>query len=346
MLLIVVLFIIVLAISFICSLCEAVLLSVSPAYVAVKLDAKTKSGKVLSNAIEHMDRSISAILTLNTLSHTLGSAFIAYEVQKIYGETYLTVVSIFLTLMILIFTEILPKTIGKNNAKTLAVFCAYIVQFMIITLYPLVKSSEWISKAFSKPSEEPDVTRDEMIKTAEIGVEEGTLQSKESTIIRNLMKLDKIYIYDIMTPRSVFDALDADMTVEECAAKYKPFRHSRIPVYEESLDNIIGLTHRYKILDSLSQDQHTRKIKELVVPISTLSENMHVTQALEFFVKEKVHLALATDDYGVVTGLVTLEDAIETLLGVEIMDEYDNVEDMRKFALEQWQQRKKENRRN
>lgn len=335
------LFFLILLVSFICSLCEAVLLSVSPAYVAVVAEKHPRAGKVLLTITDNLDRSISAILTLNTLSHTLGSAWIAHEVQMVYGDSVLTIFSVFLTFMILIFSEIIPKTIGKNNEKALAIPCSYMVRFMIFALYPIVIFSEWLSKSLSKPSEEPEVTRDEMIKTAELGVEEGTLHSKESTIIKNLMKLDKIYIYDIMTPRSVMTALDGDMSVQDVVEKYKPIRFSRLPVYVDSLDHIIGITNRYKILEALSQDQHTKKIKDLVSPIPTLQENIYVSQALEFFVKEKSHLALATDEYGVVTGLVTLEDAIETLLGVEIMDEYDNIEDMRKYALEQWQERKK-----
>jgi CBS domain containing-hemolysin-like protein len=211
---------------------------------------------------------------------------------------------------------------------------------MVVLLYPIVKLSELISKNLSSPSEQPDVTRDEMIKHAEIGVEEGTIKAKESTIIRNLLKLDKIYVSDIMTPRSVFTALDAGLTVEEVAKRFKPIRFSRLPVYENSLDNIIGMTHRYKILEALSLDQHTKLIRDLILPISSVSERMTVSQLLDFFIKEKDHLALATDEYGVVTGLVTLEDSVETLLGVEIVDEFDNIEDMRKYALEQWQLRK------
>lgn len=338
-------FIFVLTASFICSLCEAVILSVSPAFVGVLAEGKSKSGKLLKHIIDHPDRSLSAILTVNTISHTLGSAWIAYQVQHEFGEAWVTVCSVFLTFMILIFSEIVPKTIGKNHAKALCGFAAYSVQFMIVTFYPLVKLSEYISKAISTPSEQPDVTRDEMIKTAEIGVEEGTIKTKESTIIRNLLKLDKIYVADIMTPRSVITALDASMTVDEVSMKYKPIRFSRIPVYEDSLDNIIGLTHRYKILEALSQDQHTKLLRELALPISNVSERMSVAQALDFFVKAKDHLALVLDEYGVVTGLVTLEDTVETLLGVEIVDEFDNIEDMRKYALEQWQLRKKEHRR-
>ncbi len=335
-------FILVILVSFVCSLCEAVLLSLSPGFVAVEVEENPKSGKLLQNITDNADKSLSAILTLNTISHTLGSAWIAYQVQREFGEAWVTVFSIFLTFMVLIFSEILPKTIGKNNSKSLAIFTAYAVQIMIVGLYPFVKASEYISKALTSPSEEPDMTRDEMVKNAEIGVEEGTLKSKESLIIKNLMMLDKIFISDIMTPRSVFMALDASLNVEEVSKKYRPIRFSRIPVFEGSLDNIIGLTHRYKILEALSQDMHTKNIRDLIVPISSLSETMSVSHALDFFVKAKDHLALVSDEYGVITGLVTLEDTVETLLGVEIVDEFDNIEDMRKYAHDQWQLRKKQ----
>jgi CBS domain containing-hemolysin-like protein len=345
MILILVSFILILFISFLCSLCEAVILSLSPAFVEVLADSKSKSGRLVKHIMDNSDRSISAILTLNTISHTLGSAWVAYQVQTEFGEVWVTVCSVFLTFMILIFSEIIPKTIGKNHSKSLAVFCAYSIQSMIVMLYPLVKLSEFISKSLTSPSEEPDITRDEMIKHAELGVEEGTIKAKESTIIRNLLKLDKIYVSDIMTPRSVFTAIEASLSVDDVAKKYKPIRFSRLPVYEESLDQIIGMTHRYKILEALSQDMHTKLIRELILPINNVSERMSVSQALDFFIKEKDHLALVTDEYGVVTGLVTLEDAVETLLGVEIVDEFDNIEDMRKYALEQWQQRKSNSRR-
>lgn len=184
------------------------------------------------------------------------------------------------------------------------------------------------------------MTREEVIATAEVGVDEGTLHSKESNIIKNLLMLNNIFVSDIMTPRSVMFALDGTMTVEDVFEKYRPIRFSRIPVFEGSLDNIVGLAFRHKIHETLSSDQHDVKIKELVRPIQTLPERMTVGSALDFFIKKKEHLALAVDEYGVVTGLVTLEDAVETLLGVEIVDELDSVADMRQYALEQWQLRK------
>lgn len=333
-------FILVLFVSFLCSLCEAVILSISPAFVEVQAEAKSKSGQLLKKIIDNSNRSISAILTLNTISHTMGAAWLAYHVQIEFGETWVTICSVFLTFMILFFSEIIPKNIGTNHAKSLGFFCAYVVQAMTAVLYPIVYISELISKALTSPSEEPDITRDEMIKNAEIGVEEGTIKAKESTVIKNLLKLDKIYVSDIMTPRSVFTALDGSLSVDEVAKKYRPIRFSRLPVYEESLDNIIGMTHRYKILEALSQDQHDTLVRDLILPINSVPERMTVSQALDFFIKEKDHLALVTDEYGVVIGLVTLEDAVETLLGVEIVDEFDNIEDMRKYAMEQWQQRK------
>ena len=345
MVLILLSFILILLISFFCSLCEAILLSLSPAFVAVVAEGKAKYAHLLKHHLDYPDRSISAILTLNTVSHTMGAAWIAALVQKEFGDAYVTLFSVALTFLVLVFSEIIPKTIGKNHSKSLAPVAAYGIQFMIVALYPLVKLSEALSKNLSTPSEQPDVTRDEMIKSAEIGVEEGTIKAKESTIIRNLLKLDKIFVSDIMTPRSVFTAIDGSLTVDEVGKKFRPIRFSRLPVYEGSLDHIIGMTHRYKILEALSQDQHTKLVRDLILPINSVNERMTVSQALDFFIKEKDHMALVVDDYGGVTGLVTLEDTVETLLGVEIVDEFDNIEDMRKYAMEQWQLRKNNVRR-
>lgn len=341
---IIILFFFVITISFICSLLEAVILSISPAYIQLMVKENKKSGVLLDHLIENLDRPLAAILTLNTLSHTLGSAAIAYMVQAEFGHTGVTVASFCLTFCILIFSEILPKTIGANNWKALAPFAAYSAQIMIFLLYPMVLLSVWMNKKFRRNQEVPEVTRDEMIVTAEIGAEEGTIKAKESLIIKNLLMLEKIYVSDIMTPRSVFFALEDDLTVEEVFNKYRPIRFSRIPVYHESLDNVIGLTFRFKIHEALSSDLHTKKVSELMTPIQTVSERMTVSQVIDYFIKEKEHIALVVDDYGVTTGLVSLEDAVETLLGVEIVDELDNVEDMRKFALEQWQNRRRQNR--
>lgn len=340
MTLILVLFFSTIGISFLCSLLEAVLLTSTSAYIGVLVKENRRSAKLLEHLKENIDRPISAILTLNTLSHTLGSAAIAYQIQIHYGEEAVTMASFVLTFLILILSEIIPKSVGASHWKALIPFAAYTIQLMIVVLYPLVILSEWLGQLFSKSSEDPEVTREELLMTAEIGAEEGTIKGKESNIIKNLLMLDKMYVSDIMTPRSVFFALDKDLTVEEVFNKYKPIRFSRIPVFSHSLDNIIGMTYRYKIHEALSNDQHDKKIEDIVSPISSIPERMTVSHVLDFFIKEKEHIALAVDEYGIVAGLVSLEDAVETLLGVEIVDETDSVEDMRKFALEQWQLRK------
>ncbi len=337
--LILILFGFVIVVSFICSLLEAVFLSISPAAVAMMVKENHRSGRLMEHLKENIDRPISAILTLNTLSHTLGSATIAAKVQELYGSTTVTFFSIVLTFCILIFSEILPKIIGATYWKILSPFAAYTIQFMIFCLFPIVRFSELLGKLFARP-DTASVTREEMLVTAELGVEDGTIHKKESNIIKNLLMLDSMFVSDIMTPRSVMFALEADESVEEIGNRYKPIRFSRIPVYDSNLDNIIGLTHRYKVLEALSADQHKLKIREITTSINSVPERMTVAGVIDLFVKRKEHLALAVDEYGIVTGLVTLEDAIETLLGVEIVDEFDNITDMRQYALEQWQIRK------
>lgn len=331
--------VVILSISFLCSMLEAVFLSITPAYVGLALKEHKRSAKLLEHQKENIDRPISAILTLNTISHTIGAAVVGALVQKAYGDEYVTLTSILLTIAILLVAEIIPKIIGATYWKELAPITAYTIQFMIFALFPIVRISEYLGKLFSRP-ETASFTREEMLVTAELGVEEGTLHKKESNIIKNLLMLNNMFVSDIMTPRSVMFALESDETVEEVANKYRPIRFSRIPVYDTSLDNIIGLTHRYKILEALSSDKHDLKLKETVSPINSVPERMTVAGLIDLFIKRKEHLALAVDEYGIVTGLVTLEDAIETLLGVEIVDEFDTITDMRQYALEQWQIRK------
>ncbi len=337
--LIIFLFVLVICVSFLCSLLEAVFLSISPATIGLMVKENIRSGILLEHLKENIDRPISAILTLNTISHTLGSAAIAALVHEQYGNSVVTVFSVILTFAILIFSEILPKIIGATYSKNLAPFAAYTIQFMIFILFPIVRFSEMLGKMFARP-DNAGMTREEMVMNAELGVEEGTLLKKESNIIRNLLMLNSMYVSDIMTPRSVMFALEADETVEDVASKFKPIRFSRIPVYDNDLDHIVGLTHRYKILESLSSDHHKMKIREIMTTINSVPERMTVAGVIDLFVKRKEHLALAVDEYGIVTGIVTLEDAIETLLGVEIVDEFDHIADMRQYALEQWQMRK------
>lgn len=339
MTIIVLVIIAVVLVSFVCSLFEAVLLSLTPAYIALEKQSNPTTGRLMEHLKDNVNRPLSAILTLNTITHTIGSSIVGAMTYSRYGDTAVTIMSVILTLAILFLSEIIPKVIGAAYWKTLAPMATYGIQIMVFLLYPMVWLSEGVSKLFKK-SEEPEITREEFIATAELSVHEGELHHKESSVIKNLLMLDNMYVSDIMTPRSVIFALDANTSVEQVHAKYKPIRFSRIPVFEGSLDNIIGMTMRYRIHEALSNDHHQQKIRELVTPLTVVSERMSVAAALDHFIKHREHLSLVTDEYGVITGLVTLEDAVETLLGVEIVDELDQVTDMRQYALDQWQQRK------
>jgi CBS domain containing-hemolysin-like protein len=338
------LFVCIVGLSFLSSLIEAVFMSVTQAYVALSVKANQQHGIILDRLKDNIDRPITAILTFNTITNTAGSAVIGAWVYELYGNEFLTLFSVILTIVVLIFCEIFPKVLGATFWKELAPIAAYAIQFMIILVYPFVWISEHAGKWLTRP-DSSRVTREEMIITAELGAEEGAIAAKESTIIKNLLMLNKVFVSDIMTPRSVIFALEAELTVAQVVEKYKPIRSSRVPVYRDSLDHVIGMTHRYKILEALSADQHNLPLEKITTPIQTVRERMTVAGVIDFFIRRKEHMALVIDEYGVVTGLVTLEDAIETLLGVEIMDEFDNVADMRQFALDQWQQRKNQLRR-
>ncbi len=329
-----------LAVSFLCSILEAVLLTTSAAYIQVNIRQGQKSALILKELKENIDRPIAAILTLNTVAHTMGAALVGAQVQKLWGEAYLTAASIILTLLILIFSEVMPKTIGASYWKTLAPFSAYVVRAMIWGLLPFVVMSEWVSK-FLRGKKEEGLTREEVIETAELGAVEGSLKKKESLIIKNLLMLSKIYVYDIMTPRSVLFALDQDKTVAEIMDEHRPIRFSRVPVYKDTVDNIQGMVHRYKILEASSGDHHSITMKELMTPVQTIAEDVPVSALLDQFIQKQEHLFVVADDYGSTMGIVTLEDAVETLLGVEIIDEFDSVADLRQLALEQWKARKR-----
>jgi CBS domain containing-hemolysin-like protein len=282
---------------------------------------------------------LAAILTFNTIANTVGSMLVGREVQHIWGDARIAVASASLTFVVLIFAEILPKTIGAIFAKKLAPTIAYVVTVMVYITLPIVYISRFFNSLFAQQAFRA-MSREEVIATAEIGADEGVIRQKESKIIKNLLMLDKIKVSEIMTPRSVVNSFDATATVGTIMDKFKPVRFSRIPLFEGNVDNVKGLLHRYKLMEAVSHDMYNMPLKDIMTSIHTVSEDMHVSQALDEFIKRREHLFLVVNEYGTMSGIVTLEDAIETLLGVEIVDEYDSVTDMRQYALEQWRLKK------
>lgn len=330
-------------VSFLCSMLESVILSITFAHVELLKKQGKRSGQILDDLKHEIDRPLAAILTLNTAANTLGATGVGAQIHTIYGESFVAIGSVILTLIVLVISEIIPKTIGALYWKQLSTFSAYAIRAMIAITYPFVKISEVIADALQPGAGRPKkITREEMIMSAEIGESEGTLKKKETLIIKNLLRLDKIFVRDILTPRSVLVALPKNLSIKDVIDKFSPIPFSRIPIFESNLDSITGVVLRYKVLEASSLGEDELKLENLAQPVHVIQESETVAHCLDEFIKRREHLFIVTDGYGTTVGLVTLEDCIETLLGVEIVDEFDSVEDMRQFALEQWEKRKQE----
>ena len=327
-------FVTALVVSFLCSLLESVLLSISITHVSVLEKNGSHSGKIMAELKENINRPLAAILTINTIANTVGAAGVGAQTMVLYGNEWVAVASGILTLSILIFSEIIPKTIGAVYNKSLSSFTAYTVRSLMVIAYPFVVLSESMAGLIHSGENggESKASREELLAMAEISEDEGSIDEQEGDIIENLMKLDEIAIEEVMTPRSVVFALNQNRTVGEVVEKHSPIAFSRIPVFDEDLDNVIGLVNRYTLVNEQAEDRFDIKMSELMKPIHTVKESKSVSDVLDQFVKRRQQIFMVTDDFGTTTGLISLEDAIETLLGVEIVDEHDNVVDMRKLA--------------
>ena len=330
----------VLGISFLCSLLESFILSVTHAHISLVSKDRPALGKKLSHFKENINQPLSAILSLNTIANTVGAASVGAITLVEFGSNWVAIMSGILTLCILIFSEIIPKTVGALYWKKILVPATFAVQVLIIMTYPLVVFLELLSKWLAKAENEDKVSREEVIAMAELGEDEGTIEESESTVIENVLMLDDISVEEVLTPRSVIFAVNKTNSVKEVLDKYNDIEFSRIPVYEDGLDNIIGIVRRHILLKSKAEDQFDVTMGELAKPIHVVEENDSVGDVLDEFVKRREHLFMVKDQFGQVAGLITLEDAIETLLGVEIVDETDSVVDMRKLALDNWRKKR------
>ena len=282
---------------------------------------------------ENINRPLAAILSLNTIANTVGAAGVGAVTYDILGSKWVAIMSGILTLSILIFSEIIPKTIGAHYWRRLAVSSGYMIRVLMIIMYPFVVLLEVLSN-WLKPEEKQDiVTKEDVIAMAEIGEDEGTIEEDESTIIENLLRLDNITAEEVLTPRSVVYALQKDLTVRQALDEYENFIFSRIPIYNNDLDEITGLVRRDNLLNSKAEDKIDITMEALSNPVHEVQEKDSVGTILDEFVRRREHLFIVKDEFGQFVGIITLEDAIETLLGVEIVDETDSVVDMRKLAV-------------
>jgi CBS domain containing-hemolysin-like protein len=330
-----------LTVSFLCSIMETVLLTTPVSFINMKEREGHKWAPKFQKMKKNIDRPISAILSLNTVSHTIGAAGVGAEAVKIFGEAYFGLISAGLTIMILLFSEILPKSLGAHYWKSLSSLSVTIINWMVYITYPLVLISEQITKVLSrKGREEVSVSREEVAAMVDIGTVEGTFKSTENKIIQNLIKLRSFKVRDVMTPRVVVATASEDATIEEFYTNKNYLHYSRIPVYSGESENITGFVFRQDVMENLASDNFQRKLSEIRKPIVVVPEIQPITVLWEKLLTEKAHIAMVVDEYGGFEGIVTLEDIIETILGLEIIDERDMVADMQQYARERWKERK------
>ena len=324
-----------LGVSFLCSILEAVLLSMSVSHVSV-LEKEGHNHGLRWAALKQDDsiKPLTAILTLNTIAHTMGAAGVGAEVAKIWGDDGLTIASVILTLAVLFFSEIIPKTLGAAYWRGLSGLSGMVLSGLTKIMSPLFIPLLWFKRLLPKANQTV-VTRDELAVLADIGEEEGTLEEDEETVIHNLLKLRDIPVAEIMTPRTVLTAFKKSWTVKQVLDEEKILRFGRMPIFGDSIDDLIGFTLRSDILMSASRDEWDRVIEDFKNPLLTIKATESVDLALERFLESKQQILAVLDDFGGTAGIVTMEDVIETLLGEEIVDELDEHEDMRELAREQ-----------
>ncbi len=325
-------FLLAVTISFICSVLESVLLSVNMAYVSVLEKRSPRTGALLRVQKTSINKSIASILILNTIANTLGAAAVGAQAESLYGAGAVFYVSIVLTFAILFLSEIIPKTIGATHWKSLAPIAAHMIRFFIWITYPIILLTLFVTNRINRDDESMSLTKAELIETTLMSEDEGLLDEQESDVIENILLLDKIKVNEILTPRSVVFALDGTRSIKDIVRNEEDiFKFSRVPVFEGSIENITGMVLTKRIFkEALTDDSIT--LQSIQKEIFKVNENIPVSMALDLFIKKKEHIFLVLDSYDQTEGIVTLEDCVETILGVEIVDESDSDADMREVA--------------
>lgn len=344
-------FFISLCFSFLCSILEAVLLSVTPTYVGVLEKQGSPVAEDLAGYKDDIDRPLAAILTLNTIAHTVGAIGVGAQATMLFGSTEIVlfgftiptnweaIIAVIMTLSILIFSEVIPKTIGANNWEVLAPATARTLKVMLIVLWPLVWLSQFITSRLKNDKDKPVLSRTDLEVMTDIGTESGVLEESERKIIHNLLAFRGIRAADVMTPRIVVVAATEDMKIREFHESHDELAFSRIPVYQGKNDNVTGYVLKDEVLLNLVDDHNDMILKDLRREMIAVHKTATVPDLLDMFIAKKEHMAVVVDEFGAMEGILTMEDIIETLLGLEIVDESDDTEDMQALARRNWKRR-------
>lgn len=330
-----------LSISFLCSILESVLMSTPLSYITMKKEEGYKPAVRFLKYKTDIDRPIAAILSLNTIANTGGAAGVGSQATVVFGSSWVGLVSAITTVLILIFSEIVPKTIGTSYWKQLMGFASKAISVLIVIMFPLAWIVQRISGLIAPEDGANLVSRDEVTAMANIGAKEGVIDTNENKVIQNIMKLDNVKACDAMTPRIVCSIAQENMTLKNFYKNDTYLHYSRIPVYSDSPEYITGYILLSDALEGLADDKFDMRLKDLKRPISYFEENVSLSDIWENLLKKKEQMALIIDEYGCFQGLITLEDIIETILGLEIIDENDQFTDMQQYAKERWERRQK-----
>jgi CBS domain containing-hemolysin-like protein len=339
MLLLIVYVLIALGFSFLCSIAEAVILSITHPYISVLEDEGSGAAPILREMKRDINDPLAAILTLNTTAHTIGAAGAGAQAAVVFGSGSVGIASAVLTFMILVFSEIIPKTLGANYWRQLAPVTAHTLRFLIWILYPFVVMSAMLTRLLSRESHHGHFRKEEFTAMAKAGVEEGKLDLHESLILKNLFLLKETRVTDVMTPRTVVFSLDEQLLVREYFDKHHSSRFSRIPVYKGDRDHVTGFVLRSDLLLSHARGNSDNSLEVYRREMPALPDNSSLQSAFELFMEKRGHIMLVVDEYGSMEGILTLEDILETILGIEIVDEGDTIDDMRKLARRLWRKR-------
>ena len=334
------------AVSFICSVLESVLMSTSLSYINLREEEGYAPAKLMSSYKEDTSRPLAAILSLNTIANTIGAAGVGMQVTAVFGSKWFGLMSALTTILILFFGEIIPKVIGTTYWRELMGITARIIKVLIFVLYPLVLLVEFISRMVPDNEDDPSVSREEVLAMVNVGEEEGVVDEDENKIFSNLMRLDSIHAYDVMTPRVVAKIAPENMTLRAYYDSDEYDHFSRIPLYNPTApEYITGYVLRNDALEELTEDHFRKTLGGIKRPLPAFDQDLTLGTIFDSMLKQKSQIAQVIDEYGMFVGILTLEDIIETIFGLEIIDENDTVIDMQQYARERWEQRQKKYKR-
>ena len=333
------------AVSFLCSVLESVLMSTSLSYINLREEEGYGPASLMARYKDDTGRPLAAILSLNTIANTIGAAGVGMQATQVFGSKWFGLVSACVTLLILIFGEIIPKVIGTTYWRELMGFTARTIHALIYILYPFVLLVELITRMFPDNEDEPSVSREEVLSMVSVGEEEGVVDEDENKIFSNLMRLDSIHAYDVMTPRVVAKIAPENMTLRAYYDNDEYDHFSRIPLYKpEAPEYITGYILRNDALEDLTEDHFRKTLGSIKRPLPAFDQDLTLGTIFDSMLKQKSQIAQIIDEYGMFVGILTLEDIIETIFGLEIIDENDTVIDMQQYARERWEQRQKKYR--